>query len=288
MTTGEGFHMISPSMRARLRVVAIHSAIPLLILLFVIVYFSKNIFITVQAGEGGVMWRRFMKGTVTDRVLGEGFHIIPPWDKIAIYSVRVQEVRPELDVLTKEGLRVHLQLSIRYHPEYNMLGILHQRLGSNYVNNIIIPTVDSTMRTTIGTYTLDELYMSQPALLPRIINEALQHASRNFVVIDAVIIRTIELPPALRDAIVSKLEQKQLAEAYQYRLERERQEAERKAIEAGGISRYNTIITNSLTESVLRWKGVEATRELAASTNAKVIMIGNSAGGLPVILNVEK
>ena len=280
--------MASHSMRARLRVIAIHSAIPLLILGFVIVYFSGNIFITVQAGEGGVMWRRFMKGTVTDRVLGEGFHVIPPWDKIAVYSVRVQEVRPELDVLTKEGLCVHLQLSIRYHPEYNMLGILHQRLGTNYVNNVIIPTVDSTLRTTIGTYTLDDLYMSQPALLPRIVNEALQHASRNFVVIDAVIIRTVELPAALRDAIVSKLEQKQLAEAYQYRLERERQEAERKVVEAGGISRYNAIITNSLTESVLRWKGVEATRDLAASTNAKIIMVGNSAGGLPVILNVEK
>lgn len=288
MTTGEGYHMMSSSLRARLRVIAIHSAIPLLILLFVIVYFSQNIFITVQAGEGGVMWRRFLKGTVTDRVLGEGFHIIPPWDKIAIYSVRVQEVRPELDVLTKEGLRVHLQLSIRYHPEYNMLAILHQRLGTNYVNNIIVPTVDSTLRTTIGTYTLDELYMSQPELLPRIVNEALQHASRNFVVIDAVIIRTVELPPALRDAIVSKLEQKQLAEAYQYRLERERHEAERKVIEAGGINQYNAIIANSLTEAVLRWKGVEATRELATSTNAKVIMIGNSAGGLPVILNVEK
>ena len=273
--------MVSSSMRARLRVIAIHSAIPLLILLFVIVYFSGNIFITVQAGEGGVMWRRFLKGTVTDRVLGEGFHVIPPWDKIAIYSVRVQEVRPELDVLTKEGLRVHLQLSIRYHPEYNMLGILHQRLGTNYVNTIIIPTVDSTLRTTIGTYTLDELYMSQPALLPRIINEALQHASRNFVVIDAVIIRTVELPPALRDAIVSKLEQKQLSEAYQYRLER-------KVIEADGINRYNAIITNSMTETILRWKGVEATRDLATSTNAKVIMIGNSAGGLPVILNVDK
>ena len=280
--------MTFSSMRARLRVIAIHLAIPLLLLLFVIVYFSQNMFITVQAGEGGVMWRRFLKGTVTDRVLGEGFHVILPWDRIAIYSVRVQEIRPELDVLTKEGLSVHLQLSIRYHPEYDMLGILHQRLGTNYVNNIIIPTVDSTLRTTIGTYTLDELYMSQPALLPRIVNEALQNASRNFVVIDAIIIRTVELPPALRDAIVGKLEQKQLAEAYQYRLERERHEAERKVIEAGGISQYNAIITNSLTETVLRWKGVEATRDLATSTNAKVIMIGNSAGGLPVILNVEK
>ncbi len=267
-----------------LRSVMPHILIFVLILLFFIIYLAPYIFITVRAGESAVLWRRFFGGTETDRVYGEGWHMIWPWDKMTIYNVRIQEVRPSIDVLTKRGLKINLLISIRYHPERDILGVLHQRVGTNYVDKIVIPEVESTLRTTIGTLEIDEVYGTKRTMLHQILNEALEQVTRSYVKIDDVIIRKVELPDFIKKAIEAKLEQKQLSEAYEFKLERERKEAERKEIEASGYARYNQIITVSLNDQLLKWQGIQATRELASSTNAKVVVIGNGPKGLPVIL----
>jgi regulator of protease activity HflC (stomatin/prohibitin superfamily) len=262
--------------------------IVMLILLFIVIYLGPRIFITVKAGEAGVLWQRFAGGTVVDKVYGEGMKVIFPWDVMTKYNVRVQQVNPELDVLTKTGLRIKLKLSIRYHPEYDVLGVLHQKVGPDYVEKIVIPEVESTLRTTIGSFETEEVYTTKRALLPKIVNDALEQVAQKYIKVDNVIIKEIVLPPLIQNAIESKLEQEQRAKAMEFVLQRETQEAKRREIEAGGFKKYNEVIMSSLTPDLLKWRGIEATRDLAASTNAKVVVIGGGAQGLPIILGMDK
>jgi regulator of protease activity HflC (stomatin/prohibitin superfamily) len=168
-----------------------------------------------------------------------------------------------------------------------MVGMLHQRVGPEYEERIVIPEVESALRTIMGAFTMPEVYGSEPGLLQKVINESLESVSQKFVKIDDVVLRTVELPPAVRTAIEEKMTQKQLAEAYEYKLQRERQEAERKEIEAAGFKRYNEVLASSITPALLRWKGIEATKELAQSPNSKIIFVGNKQEGLPVVLGGE-
>ncbi len=258
-----------------------------LILLFFIIYFWNSIFISIKSGQAGVLYMRFAGGTVTDRVYDEGIHIIAPWDKMTIYNVRFQTRPHQMDVLTKRGLTLKLTLSIRYHPEYDILGVLHQTVGTDYVNKIVLPEVEAALRRIIGQFEPEEVYTTKRAVIQKILTEALEQTSRRFVEIDDVMITRIELPEAIKEAIQTKLVQQQLARSYEFKLAKEKKEAERKRIEAAGIKDYNNIVDSSLTEDILRFKGVNATKEIAASENAKVIIIGAGRDGLPIILNTE-
>jgi regulator of protease activity HflC (stomatin/prohibitin superfamily) len=255
---------------------------------FLFFFFAPRVFITVKAGEGGVHYRRFFGGTVRDKVFGEGMHVIWPWDKLAIYNVRVQEVQRGLEVLDNTGLRFTLNISIRFRPEYDVLGVLHQRVGPNYAEMIVIPEVEEVLRTTAGNFDAAELYTTQHNLLARIVNEALAEIGENFLIIDDVIIRSIELPDKIRIAIEQKREEEQLAEAYVYRLQTEKAEAERRIIEANGFQEANDIVSRSLNPNILKWKGIEATLALSTSTNSKVVVVGTGSEGLPIILGADK
>ena len=103
-----------------------------------------------------------------------------------------------------------------------------------------------------------------------------------------MIIRTIELPPAIKKAVEDKNEQRHIAEAYEFRILKEQKEAKRKEIEAEGYARYNSIIAETLSAEMLKWSGIQATHEIAASNNSKVIVIGNGENGLPIILGADK
>ncbi|NKB24777.1 MAG: prohibitin family protein [Kiritimatiellae bacterium] len=261
-----------------------HFIVTSLIILLIFLFFAPSIFIFVKPGEAAVLWRRFFGGTIVDHVYGEGFHIIPPWDKMYIYNVRIQQIKPELKVLTKNGLTIHLKLSIRYSPEYELLGVLHQKVGPGYVKAIVIPEIENILRTTIGNYTADELYTTKRAILSKIINKALEQVIQRYIIIDDVIIRKVILPEYITTAIEVKLKEEQKAKAYVFRIMRAKQEAERKKVAANGIKRYNDIVNSSLTDLILQWKGIEATRQLAASTNSKMVVIGNGPEGMPIIL----
>lgn len=254
-----------------------------LLVLFIAVCFFRSIAIFVNAGEAGVRFWRFY-GTEIDRVYGEGIHIIPPWDRMEIYSVRVQATEHTARLLTSNGLEMKFSLSIRHHPEYKMLGLLHQRIGHDYVQKVVIPEIDEVLRKYVGRYTAEEVYTTKRGVLERIFSEAIENVEQAYVLVDRVLIRSIELPATIQRAVEAKLEQKQVAETYEYLLLKEQSEAMRKQIEAVGQRTYNEILSASLTENLLRWKGIEATRDLAKSENAKVIVIGNGHDGLPVIL----
>lgn len=259
-----------------------------LILLFIVFFFWPRIFIVINSGHAGALYRPLQGGTVTDRVYGEGLHIIPPWDTMHIYNMRVQEIPHEMQVLTQKGLKIHLSLSVRYRPEYDVLGVLHKNVGPDYVQKIVVPEVESTLRTIIGDFDAEEVYTTKRAILHKVVNQSLEQVTQKYIKIDDVIIRKVDLPTMIQNAIEAKLEQQQIAEAYIFRLQREEQEAERRRIEATGLRDYNDTVRASLTPEVLQWKGIEATREIATSDNSKVVVIGNSSKELPIILGSER
>ncbi|MDT8423729.1 MAG: prohibitin family protein [Desulfuromonadales bacterium] len=255
------------------------------ILLMCILFFWPRIFITIHAGEAGVLYQRFFGGTVTDKVYSEGFHIVAPWDKMQVYNVRVQTDYRNFQALSRQGLPVKLTLAIRYRPLYQTLGLLHKNVGPEYLEKVVIPQTEDVIRQTVGQYTAEQLYSQKRGVVEGILKDSLEKVMRRFVLMESVVIREVILPDYIIAAIERKLEQEQLAIAYDFKIIREEKEARRKEIEAGGIKAYNDIVSSSLNDKVLTWKGVEATLGLATSNNAKVVVIGSGKEGLPVILN---
>lgn len=254
--------------------------------LFALVYFWNSIFVVIKSGEAGVYFWKFFGGTSTDVVYEEGFQFIWPWDTFTIYNVRVQEKSENIFVLTKEGMRIELTISIRYQPEKELVSVLHKEVGPDYLDTVVVPKVVAVMRETSGRYTAEELYTTQHMIPKQIINDAVEQVVRNFVKVQDVVITEIKLPASVQKVIEEKIEQKHIAEAYVFRIDREKQEKERKLIEAEGINLYNKKVSESLDEKILKWQGILATENLGKSNNAKIVMIGNGPNGLPVIMNL--
>lgn len=258
-----------------------------LIFLFFCALLWKRIFIPVNAGEASVLFRRFGGGTVVDRVYGEGFHVIFPWNRMTIYTVRIQELTSVVEALSTNGLRINVTISMRYLPDYNALPLLHQKVGPNYLDKVVLPEVTEAVREVIGKYRPEELYAAKTSEISQaILATALRELSDKFIRFDNVVVRKIELPALVVTAIENKLTQEQLFQEYEFRLPREQKEAERKVVEAEGIRAFQEIVTAGLTDTYLRYRGVEATLELAKSNNSKVIVIGGK-DGMPLILNPD-
>lgn len=274
--------------KAGLRKMFLSMAVPLLILLFVATYLIQNIAITLLPGEAGVFWSRFLGGTRINYVYPEGMHFILPWDKIYVYNVRIQEISSELTVLARSGLHVLVYFSVRYAPDKRMLGVLHQKVGPDYANKVIIPQIESVIRDVIGTMEAEQIYTTGREVLAKALDQAIEQIARRYVNVDVVLIRKLELPPVVADAIVFKIKQKQMVQAHEFIVQKEKKEAERKRIEGQGIRDQNEIITTSLTdEKILRWHGIQAVKAFATSENAKTFVIGVGENGVPIILNPE-
>lgn len=263
--------------------------LPMLIVLtlitaLVVVFFFNRIVIIISSGQAGVLYRLFGGGTETDTIYTEGIHVINPFNTMYLYEVRKQLARHEFDVITNKGLSLHLSLAVRYRPEYELLGILHQRIGPDYLERVILPQIESVMRKQLGSYTAEQIYTNEEGLLTNAILSALDEVGRNYVEVEDIIIRSITLPPEIVDAIEDKLKQEEFMKSYEFRVKTAEKEAERLAIEAGGIKTYHDTINSSLTDQVLRNQGIEATKELAKSPNSKVVVIGSGKDGLPIIL----
>ncbi|MCB2198621.1 prohibitin family protein [bacterium] len=258
--------------------------ITLLLVLFVLFYLAPHMFIFVLPGQGGVLWKRFAGGTVIEKVYEEGTHIIAPWNKMYIYDLRTQQVQDIVPIISENGLTIHVELSIRYHPNRSIVGLLHKMVGPDYVNVVVVPEVEAVVRSTVGKYKPEEVYRAQEAIAEKIVEESAKQLEERYVKLDDVLIKRIRLPELISQAIENKLIQQQVAQEYDYRLETSVKEAKRKRIEAEGINNYNVIVEQNLNENILRWEGIRATRELAVSENAKVVVIGSGPDGLPIIL----
>ncbi|MGN7611411.1 prohibitin family protein [Magnetococcales bacterium HHB-1] len=244
-----------------------------------------RIVIFVEAGEGGVIYRPLSGGVVTDRIYTEGLHILFPLNTMTRYNVRVQIIRSEFDVLTNRGLPINLKLAVRYRPIFELLGVLHQQVGPDYPNKIILPQIESVLRKGLGKHTPEDIYTNKNLLLSKLVARAIEEIGRKFVIVDDIIIRRVSLPRGVKQAIERKLVEEQRYLSYTFRLQSEIKEAERKKIESNGIREYAKNVSANMTNHVLRWKGIEATLALSTSPNAKMIVIGGQKDGMPLILN---
>lgn len=254
------------------------------VVLIVVVLLSSSLFFTIKPGERGVIFDRFT-GLKKDNIYEPGFHVKAPWNELILYDVTETKIEETMDVLDKNGLSIKVDVSVRFHPIYSRVGYLHEIFRGDYVNRLVIPEVRSTVRKVMGRYTAEEIYSTMRSEVETsIISETEDILDENYITMRALLIRSINLPEQIKMAIENKLKQEQEALAYQFRLDREKSEAERKRIQAEGEARANDIINNSLTDKLLKMRGIEATTRLAESDNAKVIVIGSGEGGLPLIL----
>jgi len=239
---------------------------------------------TIQSGEAGVKYSIF-GGTDLDFQYGEGLNLHAPWVDVIRYDVRVQEQLEPVTALSSNGLSIGMDASIRWRPTSDQLSLLHTTYGTEYYRKLVQPVLRSAVREVVGQYTPEELYASRRAeLQEQIVLQVKDGVEGQFIQIDAVLIRDITLPDQIRSAIENKLQEEQEAERYEYTIQKERLEADRKRIEAEGQAEYQRIITQSLSAQFLRYKGIEATLNLAASENTKTIIVGAGESGLPLIL----
>lgn len=261
-------------------------AILSLLLLFVALLFWNRMVVTVHAGEQAVLWHRFT-GMNLNAVYYDGIHLILPFDIMTIYDMRLGRVDQSIDVLSTDGLNIKVDVSALYRPISKTLPYLHDRVGPDYVNRIVIPEVGTAVREVIGKYTPEQVYTARNDETQKQIRDlAAERASSNYVQIQAVLIRQITLPPMIVTAIQKKLTQSQELEEYKSRIDIADQEATRKRKEALGIADWERIVKTELTPDLLRFKGIDATLELAKSNNTKVVVIGGK-DGLPVLLNSQ-
>ncbi|MFD1316283.1 prohibitin family protein [Namhaeicola litoreus] len=250
-----------------------------------LIFISKST-VTIEAGEAGVLWKRFAGGVVTDEpALGEGFHFVAPWNKVIIYEVRQQELTEKMKILSSNGLDIQLEATAWYQPQVENLGTLHQTKGENYLERVIKPAIRSATRSVVGRYTPEQIYSSKRDVIQNeIFDETKKIIEDQYVQLNEVLVRDVTLPAAIKDAIERKLGQEQESLEYEFRLAKAKKEAEKQRIEAQGKADANTILSASLTDKILQDKGIEATLQMAQSPNSKVIVIGSGEGGLPIIL----
>jgi regulator of protease activity HflC (stomatin/prohibitin superfamily) len=265
----------------------IRVALLVLIVLFAFAWFWPQMVVSIRPGQRGVLWSRF-SGTHVDRVYPEGLHVIFPWDEMTVYSTRYQTTDRTIVALSKDGLPITVDITMRYKPAEKLLARLHQAVGPDYVETVVAPEVASSLRGVVGDFRPEELYaQSFEAIQARIVEHARMQTGSRYVLLDDVLIRKLTLPDSVSAAIQSKLAQEQAALEMQFRIHRETEEARRKAIEADGIRTYQRLVNETISDRTLQYKGIEATLELAKSNNAKVVVIGSGRGNLPIILNPD-
>lgn len=261
-------------------------ALPIIIVAIILIVLLTKSAVTIGSGEAGVLYETFDNGVVTDEPpLGEGFHIVAPWNKVIIYEVRQQELFEKMKVLSSNGLEIQIDGSAWYEPVYNDLGNLHQSLGENYLQRVIQPAIRSAARSVVGRYTPEQLYSSKRDVIQdEIFVETKKILDKQYIQLNEFLVRDVTLPETIKDAIERKLRQEQESLEYEFRLVTAAKEAEKVIIEAEGKAESNRILSASLTDKILQDKGIDATMKLAESPNSKVIVIGSGDSGLPIIL----
>ncbi len=259
-----------------------------LLFLFLLFYFFNSMFITIYPGYVGVKFNRLFGGTVTNKIYPDGFYVIFPWDKMYVYDVRVQGFNQAVPVITQNGLRLTVHVAVRFHLDSVRLPMLHLSVGPDYLEKVAIPVAISSIRDVVSRYRPEEAYsLVSQKIQDEILIEIVRELGGVPILYDSIVIENIELPPTINEAIQNKLVQEQLALAYEFRLRAQRMEIERKKLEAQGIEAFNKTVRETLTPDLLTWLGIQATKELASSSNAKVVIIGAGSKGLPIILNAE-
>lgn len=247
--------------------------------------FAGSTFLTIDAGERGVIFRPFSSGLDKDNVYQPGFLMIAPWNSMYVYDVREQQMEESMEILSSNGLNISVDVTVRVHPIFDSIGYLHESFGRDYLNTLVRPEIRSAVRKILGRYQPEELYSTKRDEVQSLLHKSIEDAlGKNFVDLRATLIRDIALPERVKNAIEEKIQAEQSALKYEYILQQERKEAERKLIEAEAKAKANLVLNASLTDKILKDKGIEATLQLANSQNSKVIVVGSGQDGLPLIL----
>jgi regulator of protease activity HflC (stomatin/prohibitin superfamily) len=253
--------------------------------LFVVLYVVARSVIILQPTERGVVFKKFAGGLDVDDVKQEGLNFVAPWNDMITFSIEEQQIEETMDVLSKDGLAITIDVSLRFRPEPDRIGYLYRSFRTNYTSSFIRPELRSAVRRVIGQYTPEELYATKrQEIETRIETDTRETLAANNVELKALLFRSIKLPKTIQTSIEEKLAAEQEAQKYNYIIQREEKEAERRRIDAEGKAAANRILDQSLTDKILRERGILATEELAKSPNSKVIVIGSGSDGLPIIL----
>ena len=252
------------------------------VLLFILVILIFSAVTRVPSGHVGVLT---LFGRVTGEALPEGMHLVNPFKSNNVLSIRTQEIKESASVPSSEGLVMNLDTSLIYHLNPVKAAEMFQKVGPNYEVVVIEPTLRASIREATASHTANALYTGEREMVAKQVREQLtaQLTGRG-IEVENVLLRDIQLPTTLKASIESKQQAEQEALAMSFRLQREKQEAERKRIEAQGIHDFQQIVAQGISPALLEWKGIEATEALAKSPNSKVVVVGNSKNGLPLIL----
>jgi len=278
----------------------------LMVLTLVGVVLYPYTLVTVPSGEVGVLWKRFGGGTVLDprELKDEGLHFIWPWNELFLYDLRVQSLTETYNAISSDGVSLTATINIRFRLKRDAIPTLHQVIGPNYIK-LLGPEIASQMREVIAQFTAEQVYSTarqeiqdkiRERTVERLGSKMMERegetsynvAMRDTIILYDTLLYGIELPALVVTAINRKTEQYYISEEYKFRVEREKRESERKKIEAEGIREFQQIVSQGISDSYLRWRGIEATLQLSQSTNSKVVVIGGGKDGLPIILgNVD-
>jgi prohibitin 1 len=249
---------------------------------FIIVILLFSSVTRVSTGHVGVLT---LFGRVTGEVLGEGMHLINPLKTNNEMSIQTQTIKESASVPSSEGLVMNLDTSLIYHLNPQKASEVFQKIGANYENVVVEPTLRAAIREATASHTANALYTGEREMVAKQINDQLvAQLNQRGLLVESVLLRDIQLPATLKASIESKQQAEQEALAMNFRLQKETQEAQRKRIEAAGIRDFQQIVAQGISPQLLEWKGIEATENLAKSSNSKVVVIGNSKNGLPLIL----
>ena len=251
----------------------------------------------------GVLWKRFGGGTVLDprQIKDEGLHLIWPWNELFLYDLRLQSITETYNAISSDGVSLIATMNIRFRLQRAAAPVLHQAMGPNYLQLLVRPGIGSLTREVISQYNAEQVYstarqeiqdkirsLSQDRLSEKMMeregDEPYRVSLNDTVILYDTLVYGIELPALVVNAINRKIEQYYISEEYKFRVEREKRESERKKIEAEGIREFQQVVSQGISDSYLRWRGIEATLQLSQSTNSKVVIIGSAKDGLPLIL----